>query len=53
MFMEAIDKIVEFDKYCKTCIYSKYKEDEEPCCFCLVEPTNTYSHKPVKHKEKK
>lgn len=50
--MEIRDKIVEFDKYCKTCEYEDYDEYEDPCHECLNNPSNTYSHKPVNYKEK-
>lgn len=50
--METIDKIVEFDRYCKTCVYVKNKESDEPCNECLANTTNLYSHKPVNYKEK-
>lgn len=45
-------KIVEFDKYCKTCRHEKKKETEEPCYECLMEGENVNSHKPVKWEEK-
>ena len=46
-------KIVEFDKYCKTCIHKDKKDIEEPCCDCLDEAVNVNSHKPVKYEEKR
>ena len=45
-------KIVEFDKYCKTCMHEKVDEEDEPCYTCLDNPVNQYSHKPVKWEEK-
>ena len=45
-------KEVYFDKYCHMCVACDKKEDEEPCCDCLEEPVNLYSHKPVKFKSK-
>ena len=44
-------KFVKFEDYCKTCKYKNVKDDqgEEPCCSCLEECTNTYSHKPVNY----
>lgn len=51
--MEIVDKIVEFENYCKTCLYRDLAESEEPCNECLTETTNVYSHKPVKYKENK
>ena len=54
--MELMDnderKEVYFDKYCHMCVACDKKEDEEPCCDCLEEPVNLYSHKPVKFKSK-
>lgn len=54
--MELMDnderKEVYFDKYCSKCVACDKKEDEEPCCDCLEEPVNLYSHKPVKFKSK-
>lgn len=51
--MDANDgmKEVYFDQYCQTCKSFDLKEDEEPCCDCLSEPVNQYSHKPVKYEE--
>lgn len=49
---EVAYKEVYFDQYCKTCKHSDAEEEEEPCCSCLAEPTNLYSHKPVMWKEK-
>ena len=48
---EDIYKEVWFDEYCKTCEYSKNKEDEKPCDECLNEPVNLHSHKPVHWKD--
>lgn len=55
--MSAIDndyQEVYFDKYCDKC---KYKDVDDtkgkaPCHECLSEPTNLYSHVPVRFKEK-
>ena len=44
-------KFVWFDNYCETCKYRDYKEVDDPCFDCLMEPTNLYSHKPIKWKE--
>lgn len=54
MYLMDLDerKEVYFDKYCSKCISCGKKEDEEPCCDCLEEPVNLYSHKPVKFKSK-
>lgn len=45
-------KEVYFDQYCKTCKHADRKEEDDPCCDCLAEPTNSYSHKPVRYEEK-
>lgn len=45
-------KIVRFDVYCRTCKFKDLREDEDPCDYCLANPVNTNSHKPVKYKEK-
>ena len=50
--MEYSKKIVEFDKYCKTCEFEKIDEFECPCHECLSEPVNEHSRKPVNYKEK-
>ena len=47
-----VNKIVEFDKYCKTCIHSNLIQNDngdmpEPCNSCLNEPTNVNSKKPI------
>ena len=46
------DKIVRYDRYCKTCLNKDLKQDEEPCNECLNNPTNGYSRKPVKYEKK-
>lgn len=46
-------KIVYFDQYCPTCVHKGKKDNEEPCCECLDNPGNLYSHRPVKWEEKK
>lgn len=43
---------VFFGDYCKSCVYKERKAEQIPCCYCLEEPVNLYSHKPVKYKEK-
>ena len=53
MMMSNGEKIVEYEKYCEKCEYSKLQENEEPCDSCLLEPVNVFSHKPVKFKEKR
>lgn len=49
--MEDMYKEVYFEQYCKTCEFSDAKETDEPCCDCLNEPVNLYSHKPVSWKK--
>lgn len=49
---EDIYKEVYFGQYCKTCEHKDLKEKDEPCFSCLAEPTNLYSHKPTRWKEK-
>ena len=48
----VIEKIVDFEKYCKTCKHAHLEADEngnmpEPCNGCLTEPVNENSQKPV------
>ena len=51
--MESNDgmKEVYFDQYCPKCKNCDLEGDKEPCCDCLSEPVNQYSHKPVKFEE--
>ena len=51
--MELRDKIVEFEKYCKTCKHKDVKDEYgiDPCHECLNEPVNTHSRKPVNYEE--
>ena len=48
-------KLVEYEKWCKTC---KHKDLETqpgkdiPCDECLDEPARQYSHKPLRYEEK-
>lgn len=51
--MDEYYKEVYFDEYCKTCKHKKVEDTDEPCCECLENPTNLYSHKPVKWEEEK
>lgn len=46
------EKEVYFGVYCKKCEHFNKTDDQEPCCDCLEEPVNSYSHKPVYFKEK-
>lgn len=50
--MEIIDKMVDFNKYCKDCKYYELNEAFDPCNDCLNNPVNTYSKKPVNFKNK-
>lgn len=50
--MQIEDKIVEFDKYCKSCKHFTKKESEDPCHDCLNEPTNINSRKPIMYEKK-
>lgn len=50
-----VNKIVEFDKYCKTCEHCNLIQNDngdmpEPCNECLNEPTNVNSKKPIHYK---
>ena len=46
-------KIVNFDKYCSSCMYSEVKETDDPCNECLTSGANLYSDRPIKYREKK
>lgn len=46
------EKIVRYDRYCKTCKHWELDQSEEPCNECLENPTNTHSRKPVKYEKK-
>ena len=45
-------KEVYFHEYCKKCKHEKVSDIDEPCDECLSEPTNLYTHRPVKYEEK-
>lgn len=49
--MELREHEVYFDQYCKSCKHIKLSEDEEPCCNCLADAVNAYTHKPTKYEE--
>lgn len=62
--MEGDLKLVEFDKYCPTCVHNKpdpvrddnsdgtlYVETREECQLCLSEPARPDSHKPLNYKK--
>lgn len=46
------EKEVYFDQYCKSCKHHGLKESKDPCNDCLVEPSNTNSHKPMNYESK-
>lgn len=50
--MEGDEKIVRYDRYCKTCKHKDLSQDAEPCTTCLTFPTNTNSRKPHKWEKK-
>ena len=45
------EKIVRYDRYCKTCKYYNLNQAEEPCNTCLSNPTNGHSRKPIKYEK--
>lgn len=45
-------KEVHFHLYCLTCKHWKKNQAKEPCNECLNNPSNEYSHKPVKYEKK-
>ena len=49
---EEVYKEVFFDQYCNKCKHKEVDGTDEPCNECLDNPTNVYSHKPVKFEEK-
>lgn len=46
------EKIVRFDRYCKTCANWDKKQEEEPCTTCLGHPVNLHSRVPFKYEKK-
>lgn len=46
-----MNKIVNFDIYCKTCKHKGVLETEDPCNECLTNPANEDSHKPVNYEK--
>ena len=46
-----MERIVDFEKYCKTCRYYETNETEDPCNECLTEPVREDSRKPAKYSE--
>ena len=49
--MENQFKIVDFKKYCETCIHKSIDEVKDPCNECLDNPVNENSEKPVKYQK--
>lgn len=48
-----IEKFVDFNTYCKKCVYKNENEtDPNSACYeCLFSPVNGYSKKPICFKE--
>lgn len=51
--MENELKLVEFDKWCDTCVYFNTDESKDPCNECLTITARENSHKPEFWKENK
>lgn len=51
--MDEQERIVDFEKWCEKCIYEKKEETDIPCFYCLDEPTNMNTDKPIHFEEKK
>lgn len=51
--MEVSEKFVDFEEYCKRCVYYNTDENDanSPCGECLACPINIGSHKPINFKE--
>lgn len=49
--MELVEKIIDFDKYCKTCKHCDVVGYEDPCNDCLDNPVNNNSKKPIHYEE--
>lgn len=47
--MESTYKEVYFE-YCETCKFKKESEEHDECDYCLENPVNLDSHKPVNYK---
>ena len=45
--MEIIEKIVDFEKYCKYCKHKDDPEYTDPCNCCLDTPANNNSERPI------
>ena len=51
--MEGDLKIVEFEKYCNSCVSFNKSAKDEPCNTCLGIPARVDSHKPEKYVEER
>lgn len=51
--MEINEHFVEFENFCKYCIYKDTDECLDPCNRCLGEPVNVNSKRPVEFKPTK
>lgn len=49
--MNISEKVVDFSNYCKRCSFFHKKCWEDPCNYCLSNPVNKNSRKPVNFKE--
>lgn len=47
----GLEKEVDFQSYCSKCVYAKIDETDDPCNYCLAEPSNSYSRKPMMYKD--
>ena len=52
IYGDSFHKEVYFHEYCTKCKHALSDPHSEPCNECLDNPTNLYSHKPVKFEEK-
>lgn len=50
--MEYPNKEVFFNQYCKNCVHYEEPETCAACDECLANPSNEWSHKPVRFEEK-
>ena len=49
--MDYNEKIIDFDKFCKTCKHRDVIEYEDPCNECLDCPARLNSQRPLNYKE--
>lgn len=52
VFMQDIEHIVDFYKYCESCRHYDKQDFEDPCNECLTNTINLYSRKPVNYEQK-